>query len=224
MAVDLRSQMGGDAQEASDQRKDAGWATRTSSPGIVQSFHADRCTVDVQIAAQGIALDDQSNDTDEVLPMLVDVPVVFPRGGGVSLTFPIRTGDECLIVFSDRCLDFWHQSGGVQKSASQRNHDLSDAFVIPGPYSDRHVPRAVSVSAVQLRTNDGRSFIQIEPAGNVTVTSPQTTVNGPATINGDLTINGRVAATGDVTAGAISLETHVHAGVTSGDGETGTPQ
>lgn len=224
MPVSLRSQLGGNAQEASDQRKDAGWATRTSAPGIVQSYNASSLTVDVQIAAQGIALDADGNETDETLPLLVDVPVVFPRGGGISLTFPIQQGDECLVVFSDRCLDFWHQSGGIQKSASQRNHDLSDAFVIPGPYSQPQAIANVSTNSVQLRTDDGKSFVELDQSGNATVTSPQTTVNGPATINGDLTVNGTVTATGDVVGAGISLDTHVHSGVNSGNSETGAPQ
>ncbi|MFW8450019.1 Gp138 family membrane-puncturing spike protein, partial [Klebsiella pneumoniae] len=62
------------------------------------------------------------------LPLLVDVPVVFPRGGGCTLTFPVKPGDECLVIFADRCIDFWWQSGGIQEPVDERMHDLSDAF------------------------------------------------------------------------------------------------
>jgi hypothetical protein len=59
----------------------------------------------------------------------------FPRGGGCTLTFPVKEGDECLVIFADRCIDFWWQSGGIQEPVDGRMHDLSDAFCIVGPQS-----------------------------------------------------------------------------------------
>lgn len=55
------------------------------------------------------------------------------------------------------------------------------------------------------------------------VSDLQITAQG-CTINGDLTVNGAVASTGDVTAGSISLQSHVHPGVQSGGSATGAPQ
>ena len=60
--------------------------------------------------------------------------------------------------------------------------------------------------------------------------SKMTTVTGPLTVTGDITakanvtVTKNVKATGDVTAGAISLKTHVHGGVTSGEVTTTGPQ
>ncbi len=42
-------------------------------------------------------------------------------------------------------------------------------------------------------------------------------------IKGNLTVDGAIEATGDITAGTISLQEHVHGGVESGSGQTGTP-
>ena len=39
------------------------------------------------------------------LPLLVDVPVVFPRGGGVTLTLPVVPAMSAFVVFADRCID-----------------------------------------------------------------------------------------------------------------------
>ena len=68
----------------------------------------------------------------EALPVLQDVPIVWPSGGGVTLTLPVAAGDECLLVIADRCIDAWWQSGGVQLPMDSRAHDLSDAFAIVG--------------------------------------------------------------------------------------------
>jgi hypothetical protein len=151
-------------------------------------------------------------------PILVDLPVIFPRGGGVTLTFPIKEGDECLIVFSSRSIDFWWQNGGVQERADGRILDLSDAFVIPGPQSQVKKISGISTTAAQLRTDDGSAFIEVASNGAVTITSPQTTVNGPVHVNGAIT------STGDQTAAGISQIDHTHGGVESGGSNTGKPQ
>jgi phage baseplate assembly protein gpV len=65
--------------------------------------------------------------------------------------------------------------------------------------------------------------VTITASGNVTVNAAKAIVSAPTTINGDLTVNGKVAATGDVTGGSVSLENHVHGGVTTGSGNTATP-
>jgi hypothetical protein len=50
------------------------------------------------------------------LPILINVPVQFPRGGCFLLTFPVTKGDECLIMFAER--------------DAKRFHSLSDATAI----------------------------------------------------------------------------------------------
>src|SRR5690606_4330979 len=96
------------------------------------------------------------------IPLLLDCPVVFPGGGGVTLTFPIKPGDEALVVLASRCIDSWWQLGGVQGQAEQRMHDLSDGFVLAGVRSQ---PRrfTVDTEAAQLRTDDGTALIELNP-------------------------------------------------------------
>ncbi|EFL9897436.1 translation initiation factor IF-2 [Escherichia coli] len=198
-------------------------AVKNVLPGIVRSFDPETvtCAVDVAIIAQvmkpGTVAEDYQYESVRY-PILVDLPVVFPRGGGVTLTFPIKEGDECLIVFSSRSIDFWWQNGGVQERADGRVLDLSDAFVIPGPQSQVKKISGISSSAAQLRTDDGSAFIEVAAGGPVTITSPQITLNGPVQVNGAIT------STGDQTANGISQINHTHGGVQSGSSNTGKPQ
>lgn len=227
--------------------------TWTALPGIIQSFDPEKLTCTVQPAIKGRREKEDGGIEILTMPLLLDCPVVFPRGGGCSLTFPLKKGDECLVIFADRGIDYWWKSGGVQMPPEPRIHDLSDGFVIPGPYSQ---PQSfgVSTSAVQLRTNDGKSFVEIVPSShnvkiqtsadveikcvNLTINaSASTTINSPqVTINGNLSQNtgsgsGSPAtfANGattprDFTAAGISLNSHTHGGTYPGSGSTGGPQ
>ncbi|APM34597.1 phage baseplate protein [Klebsiella oxytoca] len=190
-----------------------------------------------------IERDNDGNKATKDYPLLVDVPVVFPRGGGCTLTFPVSEGDECLVIFADRCIDFWWQSGGVQEPVDGRMHDLSDAFCIVGPQSQAKKISGISTTSAQLRTDDGTAFIEVAAGGDITATTtgnatinaPEIILNGNVTINGNLsqgmgerggtaTMHGPVTVTNDVTAGGKSLMTHTHGGVEHGNDSTGEPE
>ncbi|EHT99718.1 phage-related protein [Pantoea stewartii subsp. stewartii DC283] len=232
--------------------------TRVAYPGIIRSFDPETvsCEVDVGVMGAIPIIPENSTSIDRLnydaqqFPMLLDAPVVFPRGGGCTLTFPVKPGDECLVIISSRDLDFWWQNGGVQNSNSGRNHDFSDAFVIPGPQSQAKKISNISPTAAQLRTDDGAAFVEVAAGHDITIqtpgkltasanggteiTSPEIVFNGNVTINGNLsqgmgsgggtaTMNGPVTVNNDVTAGGKSLTGHTHGGVQSGSGHTGAP-
>lgn len=250
MPVSPRAQDGSESQTLEAHRNAIFGSLRVALPGIIQSFDPKAVTCTVQPAIFGQRLDGDNTLISEELPPLLDVPVVFPRGGGCTLTFPVKPGDECLLVFSDRCIDFWWQNGGVQEPVDPRQHDLSDAFAIVGPQSQAHKIANISTTAAQLRTDDGAAFVEVAAGHDITITtpgkltataqggtvvnSPTITLNGNVTINGSLsqgmgaaggsaTLRGPVSVTNDVTAGGKSLMTHTHSGVQTGGGNTGAP-
>ncbi|AVG77942.1 Gp138 family membrane-puncturing spike protein [Pantoea ananatis] len=218
MAVTPQSLAGGEQQAMKVLSNTIFSMLRVSMPGIIESFDPITCTCSVQPALKGQVADALGNFKSAPLPVLVDVPVIFPRGGGCTITFPVKTGDECLVVFSDRCIDFWWQNGGVQEPVDQRQHDLSDAFAFVGPQSQAQKISGISTTSVQVRTDDGSSFIELMQGGNVNITTPLLTVNG------NVQVNGTVTSTGDQVAKGISQTGHVHSGVQSGSSQTGGPQ
>lgn len=218
MSVNPQSLAGGEQQAMKVLSDTIFSMLRVSMPGIIQSFDPMACTCTVQPAISGQVADEVGDFKSAPLPLLVDVPVVFPRGGGCTITFPVKAGDECLVVFSDRCIDFWWQNGGVQEPVDPRQHDLSDAFAFIGPQSQAEVIGNISTDSLQIRTDDGGSFIELRQGGNVTITSKQ------VTINGDVKVNGAITSTGDQIAAGISQTGHVHGGVQSGGSNTGGPR
>jgi hypothetical protein len=191
----------------------------TAIPGIIQAFDVTRMTCTVQPSIMAVQFSNKNAENIN-LPLLVDCPIQFPSGGGCTLTFPILAGDECLVVFSSRCIDAWWQQGGIQPQAEMRLHDLSDGFVLLGVRSLPKVAELgfISTNSVQLRTDDGLSYIDLNPTThNVTIVAPLTTING------DVQVNGTLTASTDVIGGGKSLKTHKHGGVTTGAGQTGVP-
>ncbi|MEI2684616.1 Gp138 family membrane-puncturing spike protein [Erwinia aphidicola] len=250
MPVSQQAQSGGQQQSFDTLTASIFSMMRVSIPGIIQSFDPETVTCVVQPAIKGAVPNDSGVPVSSDMTLLMDVPVMFPRGGGCTLTFPIKPGDECLVIFADRCIDFWWQSGGVQEPADDRQHDLSDAFAIVGPQSQAKKISGISMSGAQLRTDDGAAFVEVAAGHAITVqtpgkltasaqggaeiTAPEIVLNGNVTINGNLsqgmgssggtaTMLGPMNVTNDVTAGGKSLMKHTHGGVETGGGNTGGP-
>jgi len=144
-------------------------ATWTAMPGIITKVNLAENTVEVQLALTQPIRDEAGEIEFVEIKPLQDVPLVFPGGGGFTLTFPITVGDEVLVVFASRCIDSWWQSGGTQKPMEPRMHDLSDAFAIPGPRSQPEKISSISSTKVQLRNDAGTSFVEIDATGKITV-------------------------------------------------------
>lgn len=211
----------------------------TSMPGIIQSFNAGAVTATVQIAIKGIVHTPDGNAQFVNMPLLVDVPVHFPRGGGCTLTFPVARGDECLVVFAARCVDGWWQSGGIQPPMEPRIHDLSDGFAFVGFFSQATKISGISTSTAQLRSNDGSTYVEVDPAGKIVncvapggmkLTTPTVTITGTIAVQntGSATtacaITGNTQFTGQVSANGHRIDdTHEHSGVTTGTGNSGPP-
>jgi hypothetical protein len=141
----------------------------TGMPGRVVSFDSAKQTAKVQPAIKRIWIGDDEDDdpVEAALPECPDVPVYFPGGGGYVLTFPVAPGDDCLLVFAERAIDFWWEKGGVQKPSEFRMHDLSDGFAFVGFRPKPNVVADFAVGACELRTLDGAAVVRIE--GNAVV-------------------------------------------------------
>lgn len=188
----------------------------TSGPGIIQSFDPDAMTCSVQLATQMQVFKKDGAWSWVSLPIMVDVPVCFPGGGGYTLSFPVAAGDEALVVIAHRCIDAWWQNGGVQPQAEFRMHDLSDGFAIPGVRSQPRVIPNVSTDSVQLRSDDGLAYVELAGGHVCKVRAP-----GGIDLNGVIIdASGHLVSPTQVTAAGVNLVGHDHAGVTRGGART----
>jgi hypothetical protein len=106
----------------------------TAMPGIVRKYDAATQLADVQPSIQRRFRKPDGTEGTRDFPVIVNVPVAFPRAGGFFLSFPVAVGDFVLLVFSERSIDQWLEKGGIQDPIVTTLHDLSDAIAIPGVY------------------------------------------------------------------------------------------
>ena len=167
-------------------------------------------TVDVQIlvnqiTAQGIQIPHAT---------MYSLPYVRVQGGANAVIIDPQPGDIGIAVFASRDITNVKNTKAQASPGSFRTHSYSDGMYIGG-----------------LLNGTPSQYVQFEASG-ITISSPTTiTLNAPlVTINGALqqtggsvTISQTLSVTGDVKANGISLETHVHSGVSTGTSDTGGP-
>ncbi|MGX2951553.1 phage baseplate assembly protein V [Ursidibacter sp. B-7004-1] len=105
----------------------------------------------------------------------------------------------------------------------------------PVPVTDSEIWLHKFSNGTEISHNRKTGDVVVKTTGTVTVTASQAIVNAPTEINGDTTVNGTLHASGKITSGtevsapsvkqgSVSLGSHVHTGVESGNKRSGGPQ
>jgi hypothetical protein len=143
----------------------------TALPGQIISYDHTTQKATIQPCLRKSYLD----GTTQEMPILNNVPVIFPRAGGASLTFPVVSGDTCLLLFIERSTDLWKSVGGVVAPNDPRKFDLSDAVAIMGlmPFtenslSDNNEDVLLTYKGSNIRIK-ASGDIQIETASKVAI-------------------------------------------------------
>jgi len=177
----------------------------TAIPAKIKSYDPATGCADVdpvirQLDAAGVVVD---------LPSVVCMPVLFPAGGGYSISWKLEAGDPCLVVFSSLSMAQWIQGGeeGANPEAPRRN-SLSDGVIIPGvrPFSN---PLASPSSGADFSAgkDDGSASLSIDAAGVVTVEAPAR-INLGAAASSNVALATLVDAIVSTIQGAFDLHTH----------------
>lgn len=150
----------GQSQIDQNQAVDIMFRIRCAIPAIVQSYDPSTNTVEAQPAIRERLVMEDGSIQYLNLPLLINVPVVFPTSMSAGVTYPINPGDECLVIFSDLAIDNFWTSGSIQNPIEVRRHDLSDGIAIPCCLS---VTRARG-STGTLRMAMGNSVVDLSGA------------------------------------------------------------
>ncbi len=135
---------------------------RVSLPAIIDSydFKTQKANVKVNISQ---VYDGQAVD----IPIIPNVPVIFPNSGGASLTMPVKKGDGCLLIFCDTDIKNWLLGGDGVKPQTTRMHSLTDAVAIIGLGTFTKVRGVENNEDVLLHYADSK--IRLKPNGVIDI-------------------------------------------------------
>lgn len=190
----------------------------TSIPGHVLTFDPDTQLAQVQPGIMRVDI----NGAEFKVPPIIEVPVYFP-GGDYCIEYQVDPQCEGDILFSQRCIDGWIQSGGVAANPIGRFHNMQDAMFLPGFRSQPNALPSFQNNGVRMRNKAGTQFVWLKNDNTISMQ------NGAGSFellaDGSFLINGlKITVDGDVvTATGISLNKHRTSGVTPGSGTSGAP-
>ena len=210
----------------------------TAIPGVIVSFDPETRLAEVNPAIMQKTFIDGATGYEQ-LPTIISVPCYFPFSSisGFSLTFPVKTGDSCLLIFSQRCIDNWLENGGIQlpeDGLGSRHHDITDAFALVGFTSLVDEIPTFNMNGIELRNRDasihmlvtdskvevkaGTSILTMNSDGIATYTGTTLSVSAKTTFTDDVTFQGKMTDKN-----GIDHTNHKHGGVSTGSGTSGAP-
>jgi len=131
----------------------------TALPGRVEAYDPATQKADIKPLLKRLVATEDGDELLEELPVLPQVPIVFPRTTAFHLTFPVEPGDHVLLVFNERSVDNFIAGDGEDTDPDEyRMHDLSDAVAFVGFYPDSKAIAEPSANSLVLGHAEGVSI------------------------------------------------------------------
>ena len=180
-------------------------------PARVNSYDPAAGTVNVQPTVQVGFRDEAGARGVEDIPVITDVPVLFPGAGNFRITFPIVKGDTILLIVPSQSIDRWMQetkNNVTTDPADDRRHSLEDAIAIPG------LRRSVN----QFTDTPSITHMSIGKDGGATASFDDNEIR-----LGSDSASDRVALASELAAFRTAYNTHVHPVTGNPTGTTTAP-
>jgi len=177
-----------------------------SIPGIIESYNPETKRCRVKPAINILLTDGEVEPQSEI----VNVPVIWPGGGGFVLIAPLPSGTPVEIKFSQRGITKFKETFS-QENPGNGIFDKEDAHVIPSYGALSITPG--SLTGMCLQKEDGLIFVCVE--------------NDGVKIKGDLEmIDGVITGPAVFNGPNSNLITHAQGPDSNGDAQenTGVPQ
>lgn len=129
---------------------------RVSLPGKIMAYDADTQMASVKPLIMDVHIDAAEKRQTVGIPEVHGVPVFHmgtPRG---RITFPVKKGDLCWLMFTSSSIKRWLKTNGSTDTdpGNTRHHDINDAFALVGAHASKP-PTTAPVDAVVLHADAG---------------------------------------------------------------------
>lgn len=174
--------------------------------------------VEVDPQIQMVERDNKGVEAPVSIGVLSRIPVGLFKAGGFVLTLPVAAGDEGIILFSDRSLSLWKETGKKAPPRETEFHGLSGAVFVPFPTSKPGAIQGFDSNRLYVGMEDKSAYLAIGKAGNVTVhaatqilfDSPLAMFTGNVQVNQNLIVQLITQLIGAVVTGATVTSAGVH--------------
>lgn len=114
-----------------DSRAEDIWTTFSAR---IESYYSSSRTADLQPVIRRPLGFGESESVFEPLPILPNVPIRFPMGGGgtYAITWPLEVGDFVDVHVTTYSQAQWRRTGTMGLSGDTRPHNLSSCYATPG--------------------------------------------------------------------------------------------
>jgi hypothetical protein len=136
--------------------------SRVALPGRIESYDAtkQRANIRLQLSYYKPTTDGQQIAVEH--PIVQNVPICFPQGGGYFLSFPMQKGDPVMVVFCDVAIGAWLSKGEPCEPGIGKMHGLAGAVAFPdGPQPSKTPLQSAGGSNMRIG-KDGTDSAQIE--------------------------------------------------------------
>lgn len=195
---------------------------------VTEFFKTKPPRVSVQIVTKRLY---EGADESVLIPVLLDVPIIYPGAGDWWLTFPVVKGSNVVLLFNDRSISEWLDQGGLVEPMSTRKFSLSDAIAIAGILPDPDNFDSIDEDGIALRKKDNSLFLKLLDSGiiarladmDVEITADEVKAKPTKALTStDVKVYNHIGQP-PPTFGYVSLLNHVHLGGTLGGGLTDKP-
>ncbi|MNS65687.1 hypothetical protein D3C72_988630 [compost metagenome] len=141
----------------------------TALPGKIEKYDAATGKADVKPVHLRFYEGEDGEEMEVAYPVITNVPVMFPRGGGAFVSLPLKQGDPVWLIFAQRSLDAYLETDGKQDvdPGDARRHHLSDAVCYPGGGTWRNAIPNAHADDLVIGLEDGGAEIHVTPSGEV---------------------------------------------------------
>lgn len=145
----------------------------TSLPGRIETYYPETQTADVLPVVRRALPTEDDGIAFEDLPIVPNVPIVFPRGGDCSIVWKPKPGDGVLLCVQTLSAANWRRTGEVSDPGDVRLHCLGSAFAIPGAFPQTEaLPRehaeadglTIAAEPLRLGSHKAEAAIALAPA------------------------------------------------------------
>jgi hypothetical protein len=159
-----------------------------ATPAIVRSYDAAKQVVSVQPAVRRVIEDEEELFWEEDFPPIDNVPVEWPGGGEMYIHFPIAEGDTGSLVFCERSISEWRETGKQSTPLDLRLHGLGSPVFKPGLRSNKN-PRPDAPASGVAVIHVGSGILRVGPDAGAEFVALAEKVGAQLEIIKDLLLN-----------------------------------